>query len=78
MGQEAGITVPLSPDEVPAEGLARAIAELAEDEPRRAVLAHAAREIALKRYSYNVLAGRVSEIYRDLASLQHRKGVPDA
>ncbi|MFA7637794.1 MAG: glycosyltransferase family 4 protein [Parvibaculum sp.] len=78
VGQEAGITVPLSPDEVPAEGLARAIAELAEDEPRRAVLAHAAREIALKRYSYNVLAGRVSEIYRDLASLQHRKGVPDA
>lgn len=67
VGKEAGITVSLHADEQPAEVLARAIAELAGDEPRRANLAHAAREIALERYAYDALSARISKIYLDLA-----------
>lgn len=78
VGDEAGITVPLSPDSAPSEGLARAIAELAADEPRRQALAHAAREIALERYSYGALAAQMSDVYLRLAEAQRTKGTSDA
>ena len=77
VGLEAGITVPLSLKVHPAEGLARAIAELAGDEPRRASLAHAAREIGLERYSYEALARRIEDIYRDLHMPEYTQGTPD-
>ena len=77
VGLEAGITVPLSLQVHPAEGLARAIAELAGDEPRRASLAHAAREIGLERYSYETLARRIEDIYRNLHMHKHTQGAPD-
>lgn len=74
VGQEAGITVSLSTDEPPAEGLARAISELASDETRRAKLAHAAREIALERYSYDALAEKISGTYLGLVHHQWPEG----
>lgn len=74
IGQEAGITVPLSPNTSPAEGLAHAIVELWTDEPRRQALGHAARKIALELYSYEELAAQVSEVYLRLAGHQRLKG----
>jgi len=63
VGQETGITVPLSEAEAPARGLARAIAELARDEERRQALAQASRLIALDRYSYNALSRQIEGAY---------------
>lgn len=63
VGQEAGITVPLSSDTSPAASLAKAIAALASDEDRRQTLAREARKMALDRYSYDKLASRVEDIY---------------
>lgn len=77
VGQEAGITVSLHAGEQPTEALACAIAELASDEPRRANLAHAAREIALERYAYDALAGRISKIYLELAPDHSPEGSAD-
>ena len=68
IGQEAGITVPLSHGHDPSRDLARAIASLSADEPRRAALAMAARRIALKRYSYVILGNRLIAAYRELLS----------
>jgi len=68
VGDEAGITVPLSKAEPPAAGLARAIAALASDEDRRQALAATARRIALKRYSYEALTRRVEAVYDDVLS----------
>lgn len=67
VGQEAGITVPLSGTEAPAQGLARAISELADDEPRRRALAAAAQRIAIERYSYAALSCRMESIYKNHA-----------
>jgi glycosyltransferase involved in cell wall biosynthesis len=64
VGREAGITVPLTPDVPPAEGLAVAIAKLATDDAWRQTLARTARETARDRYSYDALARRVEEIYK--------------
>ena len=66
VGQEAGITVPLSEQETPASGLARAIDALAGDEALRQALAQAARQIALERYSYETLARRIEAIYTEI------------
>lgn len=66
VGQHAGITVPLSPDMPPVEGLAQAIASLDRDEERRQALAREARKIALDIYSYEALARRVEDIYGQL------------
>lgn len=68
VGQEAGVTVPLSEEEPPTQGLARAIAALASDEPRRQTLAAAARRIALERYSYEALAHRIEAVHEDVLS----------
>ena len=70
VGQEAGITVPLSHNEPPAQGLARAIVALAQNEPRRQTLASAARRIALKHYTYDELAQMVVSVYDDALSGQ--------
>jgi glycosyltransferase involved in cell wall biosynthesis len=66
IGYEAGITVPLSSDEAPALGIARAIIELERDEFRRQALANAAREIALERYAYGAIARNVEALYREV------------
>ncbi|MBS0124925.1 glycosyltransferase family 4 protein [Thetidibacter halocola] len=76
VGQEAGVTVPLSEDEAPAEGLARAIGELAADEDRRQALAASARRIALERHSYDALSRQVEQVYRDALSGTSAAGKP--
>jgi glycosyltransferase involved in cell wall biosynthesis len=63
VGESAGITVSLSSGRSPLDDLATAIGELAADEPRRQLLAQAARRIALERYSYGELARRIEEVY---------------
>ncbi|MEH6587343.1 MAG: glycosyltransferase family 4 protein [Halioglobus sp.] len=68
VGQEAGITVPLSETETPSAGLARALANLADDEDRRQALGRASRRMALEQYSYDVLSRRVEQSYRDVLS----------
>jgi len=66
VGLRAGITVPLSDDSDPVEGLALALQTLAHNEPERQRLATAAQEIADKEYSYNELSNRVEDVYRDV------------
>lgn len=68
VGQDAGISVPLSEAEAPSAGLARAIAALAQDEPRRQALAAAARRIALERFAYDELTRRIESVYYDALS----------
>lgn len=64
VGQEAGITVPLSVGEPPIVGLCKAINLLAKDEAKRRALATAAQRIAVERYSYESLAEDISHIYQ--------------
>jgi phosphatidyl-myo-inositol alpha-mannosyltransferase len=45
------------------KALADAICDLVADEPRRRALGEAARELAVARYSWPVIAGRLEEIY---------------
>lgn len=66
VGQVAGITVPLSPDIPPIEGLAQAIAALDSGEERRQALAREAQKMALDLYSYEALVRRVEDIYNHL------------
>ncbi len=73
VGQEAGITVPLT--ELPAASLARAIVELAQDENRRQALAEMARRIALERYSYEAQVSQIEGVYRDATSAYHNRKV---
>lgn len=68
VGDEAGITVPLSETHPPAAGLAGAIAALASDEDRRQALAATARQISLERYSYQALTLRIEAVYDDVLS----------
>lgn len=63
VGQEAGITVPLSSKAPPAAGLAKAIIALDSDEERLQSLARNAQKMALDRYSYKKLALRIEDIY---------------
>lgn len=67
IGQRAGITVPLDMEERPSAGIARAIANLAEDDHHRIRLARAARDIALKSYAYEALATQISNAYLEVA-----------
>jgi phosphatidyl-myo-inositol alpha-mannosyltransferase len=60
---EASVAVP--PDDT--EALVRAIAELVADEPRRAAMGAAARELAVERYSWPRIARRLEEIYEQVA-----------
>jgi phosphatidyl-myo-inositol alpha-mannosyltransferase len=63
MEPEAGLLVP--PGEPAA--LADAVTSLLADEPKRAALGRAAREIAQERYSWEGIAKRLAEIYEQLA-----------
>lgn len=64
VGQDAGITVPLSEKQDPADDLAAAIGALASDESRRQALAKASRRIALEAHSYETLARKIEKSYR--------------
>jgi phosphatidylinositol alpha-mannosyltransferase len=50
--------------------LADALVALAEDEPRRVALGAAARELAIDRYSWDDIARRLMQIYRDVTGLE--------
>jgi phosphatidyl-myo-inositol alpha-mannosyltransferase len=54
------------------DALVRAVVELVADEPRRAEMGAAARELALERYSWPHIAVRLEEIYERLAGGQVR------
>lgn len=60
--EHTGILVPPGS----ADALAAALVELLEDEPRRQALGLHAREIATTRYSWDRIARRLDDIYRDL------------
>jgi phosphatidylinositol alpha-mannosyltransferase len=64
MDPSAGMLVP--PDEPSA--VAKAVEELLADEPRREQLGRAARELAIAKYSWDDIAGRLTEIYEGLAA----------
>jgi glycosyltransferase involved in cell wall biosynthesis len=78
VGQEAGITVPLSEAKAPATDLCRAIEALAGDEPRRLSLATAGRRLALERYDYDALSRNIEEVYQALRTHASAKGTRDA
>jgi phosphatidylinositol alpha-mannosyltransferase len=64
MTEETGVLVPPG-DEV---ALAEALVRLLEDEPRRRALGEAARRVAVDRYSWDGIAERLEEIYREVAA----------
>jgi len=66
VGQEAGITVPLTDVKTPSASLSEAISKLAQDEPYRQVLAAEAQSIALEFYSYKALARQLEDVYEDV------------
>jgi glycosyltransferase involved in cell wall biosynthesis len=45
-----------------------AVQKLLADEPRREQLGRAARELAVSKYSWDDIAGRLTEIYEGLAA----------
>jgi glycosyltransferase involved in cell wall biosynthesis len=59
----AGVLVP--PGDPAA--LAEAVERLLADEPRREALGRGARELAQAKYSWDDIAGRLTEIYEQLA-----------
>ena len=62
MTDETGVLVPPGdPD-----SLAEAVAGLLDDEPRRERLGVSARRLAQERYSWDDIARRLAEIYREL------------
>jgi phosphatidylinositol alpha-mannosyltransferase len=63
MEPTAGVLVP--PGD--ASQLADAVDQLLADEPRRQQLGRGARELALAKYSWDDIAGRLTEIYEELA-----------
>jgi len=67
---EPAVSVVLPPDDTYA--LVQAVAELVEDEPRRAAMGAAARELAVERYSWPRIARRLEEIYERVAGLAPR------
>jgi phosphatidylinositol alpha-mannosyltransferase len=50
--------------------LADALVALAEDEPRRVALGTAARKLAIERYSWDDIARRLLELYREVTGLE--------
>lgn len=78
VGQEAGITVPLSAAETPVAGLCQAIQQLAADIPRCNSLAATGRRLAVERYGYNALSLSMEGVYRTLKAQSHSKGRHDA
>jgi phosphatidylinositol alpha-mannosyltransferase len=67
---EPAVSVVLPPDDT--DALVQAVAELVEDEPRRAAMGAAARELAVERYSWPRIARRLEEIYERVAGLAPR------
>lgn len=67
VGQDAGITVPLSTSELPDAGIARAIARLANDESYRQELAAAARQKACRDFNYRTLTKGIDAIYQKVS-----------
>ncbi|SMH40667.1 glycosyltransferase family 4 protein [Mesorhizobium australicum] len=67
--QEAGITVTLSPDSDPVDGIVSALSELAKDDARRQRLAKSAQTIARERFSYETLSAALSKIYKEIVSV---------
>ena len=63
----AETSVPVPPGD--AEALAEAMVALVEDEPRRLVLAAAARELAIDRYSWDDIGRRLIGIYESVAGV---------
>ena len=64
---EPAVSVAVPPEDT--DALVRAVAELVEDEPRRAEMGAAAREHAVERYSWSRIARRLEEIYERVAGL---------
>ena len=73
VGNRAGVTVPLSDDVDPVEGLAQALQMLARNEPERLRLAAAAHEIAVQEYNYEKLAKNLEQMLQTVVS-EGRKG----
>jgi phosphatidylinositol alpha-mannosyltransferase len=67
---EPAVSVGVPPGDTNA--LVRAVAELVDDEPRRAELGAAARELAVERYSWPRIARRLEEIYEQVAGVAPR------
>jgi phosphatidyl-myo-inositol alpha-mannosyltransferase len=62
---ESAASVAVPPGDT--EALVQAVVELVEDEPRRAAMGAAARELAVERYSWPRIAERLEEIYESVA-----------
>ena len=60
------VSVAVPPDDP--DALAAAVADLVGDEPARARMGAAARELALERYSWPRVASRLEEIYTALVA----------
>ena len=67
---EPAVSVAVPPEDTHA--LVQAVVELVDDEPRRAELGAAARELAVERYSWPRIAMRLEEIYEQVAGLAPR------
>jgi phosphatidylinositol alpha-mannosyltransferase len=64
MGVDTGVLFPAGdPD-----ALAEALGNLLEDEPRRRELGKHARRLAVERYSWDRISGRLEQIYRGVAA----------
>jgi phosphatidylinositol alpha-mannosyltransferase len=64
MTEDTGMLVPPGDEAALADGLVR----LLEDEPRRQALGASARRVAVERYSWDTIAGRLEQIYREVAA----------
>jgi phosphatidylinositol alpha-mannosyltransferase len=62
MTEEAGLSFPAGDE----RALAAAVADLLDDEPRRAALGGGARRLAIERYSWDDIARRLVEIYEQV------------
>jgi phosphatidylinositol alpha-mannosyltransferase len=64
MTKEAAVSFPAGDE----QALTNAVVDLLGDEPRRAALGEGARRVAIERYSWDDIAGRLVEIYEEAAS----------
>jgi phosphatidylinositol alpha-mannosyltransferase len=65
--------VPVAPNEP--EELASAVCTLVEDEPRRTAMGEAARALAIERYAWPAIAGRLETIYADVTGIALEEAV---
>jgi phosphatidylinositol alpha-mannosyltransferase len=61
------VAVPVPPDDPGA--LARAVAELVDDEPRREAMGEAARALAVERYAWPAIAERLERVYASVTGI---------